>query len=352
MIRGNRRDNDMAGLIKVDSKFLGPLKVRNGELEAGKLRLVEAQVKLTAGTHYTGIQGKMLLSPEGAMRLNQIAGLSIALPVGSWSEAKDKYGFSEVSRRVLVVGHTPGGKLQVVDYSCSFSVRAYFIKALFGKVTGRDRKGDGEGAEESSGGKCGFLGTVKHEPEAKPGERWEFVPVDESGVGLWVDLAHPKIAKAYETQAQDRQFADRRCLGIALRNALAMHGAMPGKMLGTYKGYQPPPEVTVPVYQWRGDSEESAAVAASLAEGRPPAELKGVETVTVTDNEPSDDDVAGVEELDERALPEPDAEAQALTGEVRRPRGRPRKEAVPVGGSNAQAQTADAGEEPAGLRDF
>jgi hypothetical protein len=255
----------MAGeLVRVVTP-LGSLTVKDGELRRGNLRLIKAQVRLEAGLDYTPIQGKLLLSPEGADRLNQIAGLSIFEPMDdkSWTDKRDAGGFIEVRRRCVVAGRTPTGTMQVVSASITFSPRAYFLHALVKKI-GRERS-------------AGMLGTPDDRP-APRGEkdtaRWMYFPIDEA-LGVWADLTHKDVFGLVEAYAQDRKFADRRASGIVRRNALAQHGALGGqKMLGVYEKDKGAPESwTAPVFAWRSDDlaeteTQAAEVAAAVGTGR------------------------------------------------------------------------------------
>jgi hypothetical protein len=304
-------------LVTINSTPLGPLMIKEGELLRGDVRLVTATRKLQSGIHYTAMPpvkgtGKLMISPDGADYCNGIAGLHICAPPPQTEDIRDERGFVEVTRRVIVVGRTPTGAMQIVDYSCTFNVRAYFEKDLFGKM-----KYNKEAL---------YLGSKNEGP---PNEgRWHWLELDD-GVGIWMDMANEEVVKVWETRSQNRQFADRRCMAVARRNALCQHGAMPGKMIGTYSGDKAaaaPETFSVQAFYWRDGDERSESelltVANEIAAGRPPQDVEGAKLITQH---------AGVEagELDgiaddEPGEQEPEPET-ALVGRVERAKPQERK---------------------------
>ena len=240
----------MANLVKRESP-VGELTLRDGELRSGALRLVRKTVKLQAGVHYTAIGGNLMLSPQGADVLNSIAALSVFFPdleKQRRADVRDDSGaFIEVTRRVVVAGRTPLGAMQAIDYSCTFNVQAYFKKDLLKKV--------------SEAKAAGGIGT-KDNPPPDDG-RWVFVPI-RNDVGIWADLNHPEVVKAYSTYVQNQMFADRRCLGTARRNALCMHGAFPPKILAKTDGK--PASFDADVYYHKPDSDFDRQTMIGMAE--------------------------------------------------------------------------------------
>ena len=273
----------MTGLIKLNTN-LGTLTVKEGELRHGDLRLIRATVPLEAGIDFTNIQGKLLLSPEGADKLNQIAGLSIFEPHDdrSWEDKRDAGGFVEVRRRCVVAGRTPTGTMQVVSSSIVFSPRAYFMHALTKKVR----------YEPSAG----YLGGAEEQP-TRDG-RWRYFPIDEQ-IGIWANLGHKDVFGLVEAYTQDRKFADRRAAGIVRRNALCLHAAIGGqKMIGQVPKGQEPPTWGAPVFAWKGQDfagteQEAHEVAMAVGSGQisHPA-LEGAEQVTAPVTEADLDPVA------------------------------------------------------------
>ena len=272
---------------------LGELTVKDGELRMGNLQMIRAQVVLEEGIDYTSIQGKLLLSPEGADKCNQIAGLSIFEPHDdrSWEDQRDAGGFVEVRRRCVVAGRTPTGQMQVVSSSIVFSPRSYFLHALTKKVRYNTS--------------AGCLGGPEDRPE-KRGEkdtsRWQYFPIDEA-IGIWADLTHKDVFGMVEAYTQDRKFADRRAAGIVRRNALCLHSALGGqKIIGQVPKGQEPPTWAVNVFSWKGEDiagteQEAAAVAAAVGAGKvdhPALEGARMTTADVTE-----------QDLDPEAIPVP-----------------------------------------------
>ena len=201
-----------------------------------------------------------------------------------------------MTRRVIVVGRTPTGGMQIVDYSCTFNVRAYFEKDLFGKM-----KYNKEAL---------FLGRKQDEP--KDG-RWHWLELDD-GVGIWMDMTNPEVVKVWETRSQNRQFADRRCMGVARRNALCQHGAMPSKMIGTFNGKKnsdAPASFVVNAFYWQDRDENSETdlitVANEIAAGKPPQEVEGAKLITAR-QDIGPDELIDAPDMDEPEIDEPEPE--------------------------------------------
>lgn len=288
-------------LVTINSTPLGKLMVKEDELTRGDVRLITASRKLQNGIHFTAMppwdgKGKLMLSPDGADFCNGIAGLHICAPPPLTADIRDERGFQEVTRRVIVVGRTPTGAMQIVDYSCTFNVRAYFEKDLFGKM--KYNKG------------AIFLGGVNDKPTGEG--RWHWLELDD-GVGIWMDMTNPEVVKVWETRSQNRQFADRRCMAVARRNALCQHGAMPGKMIGTYSGEKAtaaPDTFTVQAFYWRDGDERSETelltVANEIAAGKPPQDIEGAKLITQHAGVEADDLEGLTDDEPREEEPEPD----------------------------------------------
>ena len=230
---------------------MGPLMVRGEELLRGELRQVAKRVKCEDGD-YTNIQGKLLRSPQGADRINKIAGINIVelTAPGFRKDECDRYGYSSCTRSVLGIGHSATGALIAVGpMTMTFSPGAYLNHAL-GKLM--DSKG-----EVVRLGKPG---------SAQPGENWIYFPVDEVA-GLWANLGVKEVATAYCTYLQDRKFADRRCMGILRRNALCQHPGGPTK------------------YVSKDEQENGALVFAWVADDTPAQQIRDtIQAVSAADD--------------------------------------------------------------------
>lgn len=212
---------------------MGPLMVRGEELLRGELRQVAKRVKVEDGD-YTNIQGKLLRSPQGADRINKIAGINVVelTAPGFRKDECDRYGYSSCTRSVLAIGHSATGALIAVGpMTMTFSPGAYLNHAL-GKLM--DSKGE-------------VVRLGKPGSQAPNDGNWIYFPVDEVA-GLWANLGVKDVATAYCTYLQDRKFADRRCMGILRRNALCQHPGGPTKYVSPDEK-----ENGALVFAWVGD---------------------------------------------------------------------------------------------------
>jgi len=290
------------GLVKVETTALGTIRVDEGEMQRGNVRLVAVERKLQAGIHYTIMppykgKGKLMISPDGADNCNAVAGLHVCCPPPQKEDIRDDKGFQEVTRRVVVLGCTPTGAMQIIDYSCTFNVRAYFEKDLFGKM-----KHNGEAIQ---------MGRESDKPDGDG--RWHWLELDD-GMGIWMNVAHPEVIKVWETRSQNRQFADRRCMAVARRNALCQHGAMPQKMIGEYRGRmdEAPQTFKVQAFYFRPEDEMKLAAAANqIAAGVDPSEIKDAKYIEASHNV-GVDDLQGIDDDD----PTPEMEENPDMGHV------------------------------------
>lgn len=231
-------------LVTVKAKALehlapGGLRVVDDELQRGNLRAVRAMVKLQPGDA-TDIQGKALLSPDGADRLNRIAGIQIIELANPQyrQDQQDDNGFQVCTRSAVALGRDAfGNRVMAGPMTVSFRPRAYLMHALVKIAKGR--------RNQEQGPKPVVWDVDGNKPQRDGA--WKRFVVD-GDLALWADLTHPDVASALETFAQDRKFADRRCMGTLRRNLLCAH---PG-------GFPKHPGNEVPVIAWQptGEQEE------------------------------------------------------------------------------------------------
>jgi hypothetical protein len=279
------------------------LTVRGEELQRGDLRLIAAKVKMTPddytsiGGGYDGKPGRNLLSPAGADKLNRIAGIQVvelANPMYRCDE-QDAEGFTVCTRSAVALGYDAlGRRCMAGPMTVSFRPRAYLLHALV-KLAKQWRPKNGGEAQPAP---------VVYDLDGNKPERdgaWKRFRVD-SEISIWVDMTNDKVGSALDTYAQDRKFADRRCMGTLRRNLLCAHpGGFPKN---------PGPEVMVLAWQPQRTSEDAEIeqLAQEIAQAENPRSVLPPETriVDVTPGEPDLDEVDHGDADDDRdATPAP-----------------------------------------------
>jgi len=192
------------------------LRVKGDELLRGDLRLVRAMVRVPA-TEVTEIWAgkgkapKTLLSPDGADRLNRIAGLQVIELTGERyrRDIRDdrKGGLDLCVRSAVALGRDQLGNLTMAGpMTISYSPRAYMMHSLTKQANDSRKSG------------------VRWDADPKPegSKPWKHMSID-GDLGLWVDLSDVDVGRAIEAYAQSRKFAERLCMGILRRNLFCSH---------------------------------------------------------------------------------------------------------------------------------
>lgn len=237
----------------------GGLRVVDDELQRGNLRAVRCMVKL-GPADVTDIQGKPLLSPDGADKLNRLAGIQvIELSNPQYrQDQQDENGFQVCTRSAVALGRDAlGNRVMAGPMTVSFRPRAYLMHALVKIAKGRR----GRDGQDNNGPKPVVWDTDGNKPPRDGA--WKRFVVD-GDLAVWADLSHNDVASALEVFAQDRKFADRRCMGTLRRNLLCAH---PG-------GFPKHPGNEVAVIAWQPIGEEGEreleSIGRAIAEAEDP----------------------------------------------------------------------------------
>ncbi|MTV47734.1 hypothetical protein GJ688_01895 [Heliobacillus mobilis] len=203
----------------------------------GMIRSVKGSVTLSEQSgDIAYIYPKTMTTSKGFNKANQIAGLSIITPeklqlpngdivVNPFPMVEPRSGsIGKVWVKKMAIGYSPTGVLVVTSATLLYDVRMYFVQDVLKKV-----------------GKVAAAGTLTMEfglnivketeygifvDSGDPKRPQAFIRIDDSGLGILIELSHPDIIKAVETYVQKKLFAERNAQSIAERLVMSKHPAL------------------------------------------------------------------------------------------------------------------------------
>lgn len=206
------------------------------------------------------IEGKARISAAGYIKLNRIAGINIISPPTIFYDGQEKPNpypiltqedavIKAFVLRRMGIGYSPTGNLVVIDKTLYFNLATYFQQVLV-------RMANELPAVVKMGVKymCPFM---PMEPVSK-GDNGEYYCLDrannktylfksvEEGAGLWIDLSHIEIIKAFKEHTQRQKFGERIAQTIIDRNILKSHPSIGVQTVNPKNGV-----AFVDVYGWR-----------------------------------------------------------------------------------------------------
>lgn len=218
----------------------GGLRVVGDELQRGNLRAVRTMVRLDLKEHVSDIQGRALLTPDGAMHLNQVAGIS-------WQELKGP-GYTEMVYTASGDGYERATRTLMASYLSATGTRVYVGPVSYTFVPAANLNFDLHRKASASGPVRINYGQPKPD-----GDGWELYRIDHL-VSLWINRLDKDVCKAFTTYLQDKKFAPVRALHQGLRNLLCQCGLPKHPKMSERNGQW---SCEVPVIAWQAAETEA-----------------------------------------------------------------------------------------------
>lgn len=285
-------DKNQVAILGENEVFIR--KSSNGNIKAvkGKVNLLESK------GHLAEIQNKVMITEAGYREMNKIAGISIITPetltlpdgksvVNPYPIVDPESGtISKVWVKKIGVGYSPIGNMVITSSTLLYDIQMYLIQDLAKKAQ----------YSKDVGRLC--MEQMLTEEDKKKGAFFKI----EGSMGVWVDLSHKDVIKAFDTYINNKLFAERKAQTICERNVLKKHPALsttyvePNGNKGSRNG-----QVTVIGFTTDLSKEDLMQVAEQAERGE---EIKvGDEKVEIIDHmdEISEEDIAASTDDDEVA---------------------------------------------------
>ncbi|EKN67847.1 hypothetical protein P9E76_01695 [Schinkia azotoformans] len=203
--------------------ILGETEVFIRRSAAGAIKAIKGKVNLLESKgHLAKIQDKVMITEAGYRELNKIAGVSIITPekltlpdgkvvVNPYPIVDPVSGtISKVWVKKIGIGYSPIGNLVITSSTLLYDIQMYLIQDLAKKVQ----------YNKDAGRIC--MEQTLSEEDMKRGAFFKI----EGNVGVWVDLSHKDVLKAFDTFINNKLFAERKAQTICERNVLKKHPSL------------------------------------------------------------------------------------------------------------------------------
>jgi len=290
--------------------ILGETEVFIRRSNDGMIKAVKGKVNLLEQKgHLAEIQNKVMITEAGYREMNKIAGISIITPqnltlpdgknvVNPYPIIDPESGtISKVWVKKIGIGYSPTGNLVITSSTLLYDIKMYLIQDLAKKVQ----------YNKDAGRFC--MEQMLTEDEKARGQFYRI----EGLMGVWVDLNHKEIIKAFDTYINNKLFAERKAQTICERNVLKKHPALST----TYVEPQGPAKQRasqVTVVGFTSDlSQEELMEVAERAEQGEEVQVRGkkAKVIDTVDEVTEEDIVASVDEEEVAETPIDETESQS-----------------------------------------
>lgn len=216
-------NNNQLTTQRNDIAILGETEVFIRRNANGAIKAVKGKVNLLESKgHLSEIQNKVMITEAGYREMNKIAGISVITPqnltlpdgqvvVNPYPVIDPESGtISKVWVKKIGIGHSPTGNLVITSSTLLYDIKMYLIQDLAKKVQ----------YNKDAGRLC--MEQMLTEEDKKRGSFFKI----EGSMGVWVDLSHKEILKAFDTYINNKLFAERKAQTICERNVLKKHPAL------------------------------------------------------------------------------------------------------------------------------
>ncbi|MEN1968985.1 hypothetical protein WMZ97_13040 [Lentibacillus sp. N15] len=189
----------------------------------GNIKAVKGKVNLLESKgHLAEIQNKVMITEAGFREMNKIAGISIITPetltlpdgnvvVNPYPIVDPESGtISKVWVKKVGVGYSPIGNMVITSSTLLYDIQMYLIQDLAKKAQ----------YNKDLGRLC--MEQMLTDEDKKKGAFFKI----EGSMGVWVDLSHKDVIKAFDTYINNKLFAERKAQTICERNVLKKHPAL------------------------------------------------------------------------------------------------------------------------------
>lgn len=189
----------------------------------GNIKAVKGKVNLLESKgHLAEIQNKVMITEAGYREMNKIAGISIITPetltlpdgkvvVNPYPIVDPESGtISKVWVKKIGVGYSPIGNMVITSSTLLYDIQMYLIQDLAKKAQ----------YNKDLGRLC--MEQMLTDEDKNKGAFFKI----EGSMGVWVDLGHKDVIKAFDTYINNKLFAERKAQTICERNVLKKHPAL------------------------------------------------------------------------------------------------------------------------------